>query len=263
MLKLALPIVLFCLFLCCAMPAVQAQNDDTEGGAIPMSAFTEAEKVGFAFYQLARIKAPIDEWIYASEKYLEAHPKVRLYMMPEERKRLAAGLQAYDPRRDLITIRTKVRLHGMDNPAYASDPVARHLKHTKALEIYFGSPDEEVFFPYQVGKLWIAIHPGFLKQKTLFGMDEDAYSRIARSLGSHVLNGLEDVDVEIVVMPFRANGKTPMVVNDMPIWVVASDIGSIRLLDQDERTLWDMTADWYTAAEEKRAPALAINPIVQ
>lgn len=217
---------------------VRAQQEETHLGKL-MRNYSESEKIGFAYYRLARLEPPLESWIDANTELQNSGPKVRYLMRYAERERLKTGFLTYTPYRDTITLRTTIRLRGLDNP----DQKAQASGFKKAIGINFRSTDEQIYFPFQLGPLWIAVQPQGLTKETIYSISNGDYALLAQHFGPEALNGRVDITAEIVTLPLRAEILTPLEIGDRPLWPLTMELVEIRLRDADDNIVWTATAE--------------------
>lgn len=208
-----------------------------------MKAFDQTEKVGFAFYSLTKLEPPFSDWIDLDPEYMDAQPKVRLYMKPAKLQRLQAGYQSFSHARDFLTVRLGVTIRLLEENPKADVPAAE-LGQTKAIEINFGGNDEMLYFPYQVGKIWVALVPGEMQRVTTYGITPAQYQKLLSTFGPNVRKG-QSVTLELRMLTSRADSKNPLVVGDMPLFLLMSDLGAVNVLDDRKKPVWSYYAGWY------------------
>jgi hypothetical protein len=209
-----------------------------------LAGFSETEKVGFAFYHLINRPPPYDSWIVARDDYKIAKPQTRLSIMDLQRQRLREGFDGYFIDQDVITLNLKVRVQGKDNPDYAKDPALQDAGLTKMIDIKFSQTEDMPYFPFPVGELWVGVIPEHIEKLSRHYLSPEQYQRFCSGTGA-CIGGYRPVDVQLVLRPKKADAKEPVVVRNVPVWLMLSDVASIAFLARDGNMLWEYTAPWY------------------
>lgn len=245
--------LLFCLgllFSLALFPAAARATQEPPRAEMSMKSFTQAEKIGFAFYSLTRLNPPFYDWIDADQEYIDAPQKVRLYMKPAKLQRLQAGYQSFSHARDFLTVNTNVTIRLLkENPK--ADATTQNLGQTQAVEINFGGNDEMLYFPYQIGKIWIALVPGELQRVVTYAITPAQYEKIRDAFGPATLQG-KSVTLELTMLASKADSENPLVVGGMPLFLLMSDLGAVNILDDNKKTVWGYNTDWYFSEERNQ-----------
>lgn len=226
--------------------AAMAQNSALAG-------FSEKEKVGFAYYKLINRDPPYDDWTRSSSEYQTAKSNVQLAMIDHERHRLKRGFEFYTPDRDLITIKLPVKVTGGDNPSYAKDLEMQHANLSKMIEINFMGNEESPYFPFQLGKQWIALIPQGLEQRSTHYLTPAQFANFCGNKSKACVKFEQNIDANVILRASSANATEPLVMNDVPLWLMMSDLGAIIFLRRDGGLLWEYAMPWY---EGQRAGSL-------
>ncbi len=197
-------------------------------GHVLMQGYSESEKIGFAFYHFTRREPPFQAWLDADESLQKLSPSARYYKRYEEGQRLKAGFLSFAPYRDTIRVYTKIRLR----------EVALAEPGKKAIGINFRSTDEAIYFPYEIGPLWIAVQPLGLGREVVHPVSDAEYDRLRLIFGAAALEGFEDITAELVVLALAADPLTPIEVGDQPLWPMAVELQALHLLDGEGGTAW-------------------------
>lgn len=216
-------LVLICAFgLFSAVPAL-AEADEPHLVTL-MKNYSEAEKIGFAFYRLAHLDPPIEDWIEANPEFDKAGLSVRYYMRYEERQRLQQGFLIYTPYRDTITLRTKTRLRISGEP--------------KTISINFRTTDPQVLFPVKIGKLMVAVLPRGITPDMRYPISESDYTQLLQTLGMQTLSGYNDVMAELVTLPLNTDIINPIEIGDQPLWPMTVTPLTLNLRDKQNKIIW-------------------------
>ena len=237
----------FILFLLCfatlqvaAFVEIRAQSAPLlVDGDIARLSFSEDEKVGFAFYTLIGQDPPYESWVMNAPEYIKMMPDDRIYYMDAERAKLKNGIANFNIRRDLVRVRILANLKiraGEERDGMILDIIIPEFR------------DEIAFFPFQLGKRWIAVIPKDMSYTTSYPIAFGDLSMLEDEIGLKE-RGLENVIVEITLLPVNADSKTPMVLDDKPMWLMMSDIASLYILDDKNRVpVWGYSAPWYDSS---------------
>lgn len=231
--------LLLLTFLAMLCPLSASAQDNSA-----LAGFTETEKIGFAFYHLINRPPPYDSWIVARDDYKIAKPQTRLSIMDLQRQRLREGFDGYFIDQDVITLTLKVRVQGKDNPDYAKDPALQDAGLSKMIDIKFSQTGDMPYFPFPVGELWIGVIPEHIEKLSRHYLSPEQYQRFCGGTGA-CIGSFRPVDVQLVLRPKKADAKEPVVVRDIPVWLMLSDVASIAFLARDGKMLWEYTAPWY------------------
>lgn len=230
--RLSCPGFLLTLILLCG--PVFAQSWDAPR-LVEMADFTAQEKIGFAFYLLSRLEPPVEDWVDADKRLYDLNPKERYYRRHAEIQRLKTGFQIYVPERDTITLHTKIRLRELTNSSVSTAE--------KTIGINFRSTDENIYFPFERGALWIAVQPRGLTQEVAYTITNAEFSALRQRVGDAALAGREDLTAELVTLALEADPVNPIEVGDRPLWRLTVALKEIRLLDDQDKTVWARGSD--------------------
>jgi hypothetical protein len=237
------------LLLVCLWPACVLAQGSAAG--LPAD-ITMTERVGFAFYSLTKQSPPLEDWVMGKENYQRAQPNVRLTMMDSERNRLHQGWSRFNLSRDLITLRFAVRVRGMDNPDLDPNVQPRPGEEilSKAFQIELPGMTQGVHFPFQLGRQWITVIPEGMTEVMVNPLTDAHYKLMVESIG---LRQDKDIiaEAELVMRPKQADGKTPMTIDSLPMFLMLADIASFSILDKERRPIWEISADWYKTEQSQ------------
>lgn len=217
-----------------------------------LAGFSEKEKVGFAFYKLINRDPPYEDWVRGTASYQSAKSNVQLSMMDEQRVRLRRGFESYTPHNDLISIKLPVKVKGSDNPSYAKDLEMQAAGLSKMIEINFMGSDESPYFPFLIGKQWIGLIPQGLEQRSTHYLTPAQFSAFCGT-SKKCEKFEQNIDAYVVLRTVSADAEKPLVLNDIPLWLMMSDLGAIIFLRRDGGLLWEYAMPWY---EGQRAGSL-------
>lgn len=220
--------------------AIPAAAQDNSG----LAGFSETEKVGFAFYHLINRPPPYDSWIVARDDYKAAKPHNRLVIMDLQRQRLREGFEHYFPDQDVITLNLKIGVRGKDNEDYAKDQALQEAGLSKMIDMKFSQTDEPPYFTFPVGDLWVGLIPENIDRLSRQYLTPEQFDRFCNGTGA-CMGAFRPTEVQLVLRPQKADAKEPILVNDIPVWLMMSEVASIAFLAKDGSMLWEYTAPWY------------------
>jgi hypothetical protein len=205
---------LILLLIACAFAFPAMAQDD------PMSEYSATEKAGFAFYNIIRQPPPFTRWVEIRPDYITSKPKVRLAMMDAERDRLKRGFATYIPDRDLITIRTRVHVQRK-----AVEPGAART----AISLSFPDSDDILYFPFQLGDVWIALTPSGLDAQSDYALTPAENESLPKS---------GDMTAELTLTPVRVDEREPIIIGGTPLWLMLTNVRQLSLLDNENQPVW-------------------------
>lgn len=217
--------------------------------------FSETEKVGFAFYHLINKTPPYMDWIAARTDYIKSTPGERMRIMDYERPRLRDGFANYQVDREMILVKLPLLYTLTDNPDYHTDPDAQSKGLTKRLLISL--PDSQTpYFPFQVGKFWVGVIPQGLEKSMPVDLTEEEYDKLAHGIVEKTKFKNKSIITTVLLKPIVADDKKPMVENNMPVFLLMSDIATLSIRNVGETLLWGYTAPWYLGAKSQELMTL-------
>ena len=233
------------LVFAAAAPGAHAQERPRD-----RTAYSEAEKIGFAFYRLADKPPPFNNWIMARDEYLLAKPSAKREYLRRETERLSKAYNEYMVDDDMIYLRTEVTIkvpNATERQSYESmglrKPVQIVLKEVK-----------ENYFPVQIGEMWIAVVPNELEKYLFLSLDEAEYNKIMHELMLDSSRGsARNALLEIRLRPVSIDTKTPMHLDGIDAWLMLGEIASISLWKNKNRDtlVWEQNMDWYVPQQQK------------
>lgn len=214
--------------------------------------YTDAEKVGFAFYQLVNAEPDFQAWIKNSDKYKEASPVEKNQMLNEDETRLRNAFYHYIPDQDLIEINFTGVFH-------ASNYFGRGQSEgvTTNVQILFDDIPQK-FVPFQVGEMWIAVVPQDIEKLTKQNLNAEEYSEIGKKIGfdKRVFALKENVNIKMRLRPLSADAKEPVILQELPMWLMLAEIASFEVWIEGPRGkrtyAIEHFADWYVPSEQKQ-----------
>ena len=211
------------------------------------SRYSESEKAGFAFYKLARAKPNFENWIVKTEKYRTLLPQPRIDMLREETNRLHNGMVNFHPDEDFLHVMAEV-----DIGRYRGEALTEVGAGESILDIRLAG-FQQIYFPFNVGDLWIAVIPEGIDLAGGVVMKKDDYRRLARKYGfdaGYVRSGKAILDMRLRAV--SVDVSAPVRLDERDYWPMLAEIGSISLIDITSKdVIWSHRAPWFTTKEER------------
>lgn len=214
--------------------------------------FSDTEKVGFAFYQFANAEPDFDSWVENTEEYRKAKPVDKQKLMQTETQRLRNAFYHYIPDQDLIkfSVRAKVTVSNYYHRSQM-EGVKTDVKIT--LEDI-----PENYFPFQLGDMWIAVVAQDLEKFLDQTMTGPQYREFAKKIGfDKRIYALQEVlNIEFRLRPLSADGDEPIMLADIPMWLMLAEIGSMEAWmnvgNNQRQYVMEHFADWYIPEEQSK-----------
>lgn len=219
--------------------------------------YSTTERVGFAFYHLINQSPPFDDWIKGRDDYKAAKPNVRLDILDHDRLRLREGFAAYFVDRDFLTITSPLQFDIIDNPDFKKSAAAQESGLKKRLRIRLPMPVEgQIYFPFQVGKMWVGLIPNDIESIFTQDLNEDDYKIFCRAIGDCTNFKNRVMQTTIIMRATAADIKTPMMDGDQPIWLMLADVGAVFIEKNGQPVEWRYTAPWYAKHQNQELMTL-------
>lgn len=216
-------------------------------------AYTETEKVGFAFYNLSGVPPDFISWVAGSDQYNAAMPADRARMLRDQTARLESGFHEYRPDEDLIVLKTRVHVEAADfssdDPLYKQNKIVK-----KAVLTVPGMP--ESYIPFQVGDLWVALVPENYTNFTNLFLTREQFDKLCQSAGFR--NGKFetirfDGEIELILRPVKVDTRRPMEIEGQEMWLMGVQIANMAVWNKSrDQIIWDYTAPWYMTHQSKQ-----------
>ncbi len=228
--------LLICFFLLMmALPLCTVHAKLPEGG------YTDTEKVGFAFYKFANIKPNFTDWDISADAYKNAAaPLDRIEYRRKNAIRLDQGYNDYDPDTDLIHVIADIQVVKLPDPT------------RPAITLSFNQSSTDTYFPFKVGKLWIAVIPRDIDKFEGIHLSPAEYSDFVKKV-SNDTNKKVPALIELWLRPLTAETKTPSMIDRQPYWPLLADIASVTIWNTDKtQVAWSYDAPGSAATMEKK-----------
>jgi hypothetical protein len=224
------------------------------GAALEEGKYSDTEKVGFAFSKLGNTRPGFESWIEHSPAYLAAKPVEKMTLMKEGTARLQEGFYSYNPAEDFIHVEADILIQRpADRPGKrdAPAPASPDDAEKKVIRISFGKGDS--YFPFQVGKLWIAVIPKDIEAFESIALTPDEYQIFAQGMGTTVRRHSEMTGIiDILLRPVSADAKSPVVVGKEPYWPMLAEIVNVTIWNNSkDRIAWSYDANGYVSQGKK------------
>lgn len=236
--------LLVALFLC--GPAMAQPTE------IKKTPYSETEKIGFAFYTLAKRHPPFESWIRVTDNYLLAKPSAKRGIMIAETERLSKAFGEYMLDDDLIFIRTNVRVKV---PTTTEREAYDKMGVRKPVQILMDDVHEN-YFPVKIGEMWIAVVASQLEDFLFLSLTPEEYERLTKRLSLDARGTARHATLELRLRPVKVDLSRPMPLDGLEAWLMLSEIASISLWrkangDKDAEVLWEQNMSWYKTREQK------------
>lgn len=190
--------------------------------------------IGMMFYKLSGKRPDFVQWIQSESRYKTATPAQQQSLLGRVSD-LQLTYEGLDPKRVPLVIRVPLRLTLEKVRGTGKD----------VLVIEFPS-DGDVYFPYVVNGQPIAVIPNGI----------DVYRRIpvtpteADNLRIHTdPGGMSTMVLELQAV--SADAKTPMVLDNVPQWLMIGEINSLAFYNGRLETLWAFQSPTVAARESE------------
>lgn len=214
------------------------------------TAYSEAEKIGFAFYRLADKSPPFNKWIVARDEYLLAKPSAKREYLQRETERLAKAYNEYMVDEDMVFLRTEVTVK-VPNAAERKSYDGMGVR--KPVQIILNEVKES-YFPVQIGDMWIAVVPNDLENHLFLSLAEAEFEDLIRKMNLDAARGSARGGLlEIRLRPISIDTKAPLHLDGIDAWLMLGEIASISLWRTKERDtlVWEKNMDWYVPQQQK------------
>lgn len=218
-------------------------------GVSTKTKYSEAEKVGFAFYRLANRVPPFESWITNKDKYLLAKPSARREYLNNELTRLNKAYNEYMIDDHLIILRTQVKVK---IPNKAERGVYDEMGLRKPVQIVLTEITDN-FFPVQVGQMWVALVPDKLEEYLQLSLNAEEFGTLTRKLGIQVSGTNQAATLELRIRPKTIDASAPLQIDTIEAWLMLGDIATAALWTNanPEALVWEKNAEWYLPYQQK------------
>jgi hypothetical protein len=204
---------------------------------IPQDNYTRPSRsndVGMMFYKLIGSVPVFEDWIKAAPHYQGMTPRDQAEYLVSETARLQQAFAALNIEKTAIVIRTALKVEIISRPPkMPGDPVSHVLR----LDL---PPNNEVYFPYKVGDQMIAVIPN--------GVDLYREIPLTPAEAIAIKNRLDITGLVTLVLeipPKMADGSAPVLLNNVPQWLLIGEIGFLGIYNSSTDVLWSYQAPYY------------------
>lgn len=201
-----------------------AAAQDTFSGTVRLSS---SEDVMIAFYKTAGILPDFDPWIRGRDPYRSTMLLRRDKVYAQERNRLRVAWNAYDPQKDILTVRAYVR--GKMEP---SEDGKNFI-----LQLQFEGAEGVHYFPYDFLDESIALVPLDLDEHMRITLSPQEHSRISSVPGQE-----NQATMILRLRPVRADKDMLYVMDGRDRWVLLADIAALSIWSRKGVSLWNYSA---------------------
>ena len=199
---------------------------------------SEEEKAVFAYLKLTEQEPDFENWIKNTQRYQEARKAEKDKLFESEKKRLDWGFATHDPKKDLVTFRSPIRL------TTYTDENGKRVVNTRFVN---NTQNEESYFPIQYGPEPIAFIIQDLEKYRNITLQPEEIKKIKEYFYD---SAPYEAIMEIRVRPLSADNKDKLFVDYKEQWLMLGDIAYIKIDYYDEFKLqhinvWDSNAPWY------------------
>lgn len=243
------------LFFICVTLTVFAVSSALAKDQDGKDKYSESEKAGFAFYQFAGIQPDFAPWIENYKFYQQAKPSLRRDLLKQEEVRLTKGYQNYDKSTDYLSYTVKdaqiIVPKRIDRQVYLSkyNKIPVRISLPRILNIP-GSGD--VYFPYQIGDIWIAVIPQKIEDFTTIYLDRNEFENLAYKLRMTKSDTEATAEITYSLRPVSGDTKQPFPIGKLSAWLIMAEIGRIDIYSYNHsRHVWQYEAPWYISKTQQ------------
>jgi len=207
---------------------------------------SNAEDIAIAFYKKGDVIPNFETWIVGKPPYNETPWAMREQVMAQEKLRLVEKYQNFDAEEGLIRIKTDVNVN-FHPIADTKNPLLTHY----VLDITYKNKGEETYYPFPFRDQFITVVPTNIKKFTSTLLSDEEYARISPSV-----RGISQPTVFMEVKPTITDHEAPHNIDGLDQWIMAGNIVSYLLLDDQNNVVWEKTASWYVAPITKELNTL-------
>lgn len=214
-----------------------------------MRAYSESEKAAFAFYRLTDTLPDFRTWITPTEAYKNAKPSQRNEIVQQGTLRLQQGFLNFYVERTPLTIKSPATLQLFE----ASEANGKTPAKPRRMVLTLPAMADPLYFPFNVGDLWLAVIVTGVKPTMTFPLDDAKYDRIKSLMRIRTSNDKRLIRAEIVAFAKEADGKAPMEVSGVPLFPMVASPVVLALWKEDEEDilLWEDVSPGYVSSRER------------
>jgi len=205
---------------------------------------SDDEKAVIAYLKLTEQEPDYNAWVKNTPIYTEAHAAQKVRILEDEKARLDWGFATYDVKKDLVTIKAKIRL----STAVKED--GKRMLYTRFND---ERHNEISYFPYTYGKDSIAFIIQGLEKYQQIELSPEEIPKIKEYFHD---SAPYEAEIEMRIRPLSADAEQKLLVDYKDQWLMLGDIAYLKINHYDEFKLeninvWDYNAPWYLDESQK------------
>lgn len=230
--------------------------------------YSDTEKVMFAFSKLGNVPPDYESLVSHNDYYLKQSPVEKLALMNQEKIRLEQGFTNFSPEDDLIHIVADVEIkwNKKDFPANwmsaenqiqfvapeEGTPLAKEKLYQIAFGASAGSDKTAPFFPFFLGRLWVAVVPKDIGAFLNLSLNTPDFFQFMKKLGAKPGFGHAPAIAEMMLRPVSANASEPVEIDGTVYWPMLADVENITVWTPSrDHIIWSYDAAGYETKAQK------------
>ena len=194
---------------------------------------SSAEDIAIAFYKTASVQPPYESWVQSQKPYSETPLARRPKVLEEETQRLAKLYNDYRPSRDLLLIRTNMKL--IPSMETIEDDNFYFLK------MDIGSDLSNFYLPYAYNDQNFMIVPADFKRFDKFPITEQEFQTITSNT-----NPKRSIPLLMELLPQEADFSQPYMVDGIAQWMMSTHLVGMQSWSNNGQLIWQYTTTNYT-----------------
>jgi hypothetical protein len=216
--------------------------------------YSDTERVGYAFSKLTGVPPDYEAWIRNLDIYKKSSPMDRREMETVFMQRLNEGFANYTVEDDNITIVADVKVSWNKKELENENPSPEDLITYKiAFGIFAGSDKEAPYFPYQVGKFWVAVIPKNITAFLNLALATPEAADFMKKLNARPAQAFQPAVFEMSLRPIAADAKEPMQIDGQVYWLMLADITNVTIWNVNrDKMIWSYDSPGYESRGHKQ-----------
>jgi hypothetical protein len=214
--------ILLSLIFCAASAMAQAPEKTSS-----------SENVAIAFFKTGNVQPDYTRWAMKAVKHSMVQKTREKEYLEKETGRLSALWNAYDPAKDMLSVKTKVDVKLATEVTKAGD-----VSHSMTISFQKGAAD---YFPFKFQDYMIALVPQKLGETLIQPLSLEQFNLIHASFEGSSGQGI----LYLSLKPVKADMTRPYEMDNHEQWMFVTDIAGMSLQDHNGSPLWDYSAPWY------------------
>ena len=211
----------FCLFLFACLPARAAEP-------FVKQKHTSSQDVYLLFHKVSGRLPDFAGALATSEKFKQASVAERKQMSEGFVATMANKFENLDPKKDLITIQTPVKIK-LDFDGLR----------LQAQLVNQGNNPSDIYFPYSWGNMNFAVIPDRIDSFLDIPMQTDQLKKLK------MLNAGYYPKLTLRLLPVKADATAPIKLDGMNQWLMLAKIVSAEYVNDDNRVIWTWADNEY------------------